>query len=83
MNRRDLVNYGLLALIVGATCLNGGLLVSNVLNNRYNFAVLNAIGLTIVLLALPMVIQTIYWCREIDQIQAHIDEINQIIQRMR
>ena len=75
---RDLVNYGLLALIVGAICLNGGLLI----NERYGIAVLNAVGLALVLVALPMAIQTIHRCREIDRLEAQIDAIDTMMQRM-
>lgn len=79
---RDLVNYGLLALIVGAICLNGGLLINNVLNERFDIAVLNAIGLALVLVALSMAIQTFHRCREIDRLEAQINAIDTMMQRM-
>ena len=79
---RDLVNYGLLALIVGAICLNGGLLINNVLNERYDIAVLNAVGLALVLVALSMAIQTFHQCREIDRLEAQINAIDTMMQRM-
>lgn len=69
-------------MIIGAICLNGGLLINNVLNERYGIAVLNAVGLALVLVALPMAIQTIHRCREIDRLEAQINAIDTMMQRM-
>jgi uncharacterized membrane protein YqgA involved in biofilm formation len=82
MKRHDCINYGLFILIIGAICLNGGLLINNVLNERYGIAVLNAVGLALVLVALSMAIQTFHRCREIDRLEAQIDAIDTMMQRM-
>lgn len=82
MKRRDWINYGLLGMITGVVGFNGGLLINNVLNERFDIAVLNAIGLALVLVALSMAIQTFHQCREIDRLEAQIDAIDTMIQRM-
>lgn len=79
MKRRDCINYGLFILIIGAICLNGGLLINNILNERFDIAALNGIGLVVSLIALSMMFQTIRRYHEIDQIEMKVNEIDRLI----
>ena len=79
MKRRDCINYGLFILIIGAICLNGWLLIINILNGYYDIAALNGIGLVVSLIALSMMFQTIRRYHEIDQIEMKVNEIDRLI----